>query len=54
MITVTFDKQKASQVASKAKKVGIYTIAGLWQIAQQSYEVGKVVSKEIGNELKKK
>ena len=53
MITVTVDKQKLNQHIEKSKRIGSLILSGLALSSSHIFQCGKVVTKEIMNELKK-
>jgi len=53
MITITIDKQKLNQHIEKSKRIGSLIVSGLALSTTHIFQCGKVVTKEIMNELKK-
>ena len=51
MITVTVNKQKLNQHIEKSKRIGNILLLGLKVSSSSFYECGRVVTKEIINEL---
>ena len=52
MITITINKQKLNNNVEKSKRIGNILLLGLKVSSNSLFECGRVVTKEIINELK--